>query len=84
MKNLHPLVQLGIILGGSFLVAVAISMTTLSHLRSDVVSVTGSAKMEVTSDQASGQRKSLVLCMRVISKMAMHRSPKMRPRLEHF
>lgn len=52
MKHLHPLVQLGIILGGSFLVAILISMATLTRLRADVVSVTGSAKMEVISDQA--------------------------------
>ncbi len=52
--KLHPLALLGIILGGSFIVAVGISMATLFRLRSagDVVSVTGSAKMEVTSDQA--------------------------------
>lgn len=54
IKDLHPLVTLGIILGASFLVAVLISMLTLFRLRSasDVVSVTGSAKMEVTADQA--------------------------------
>lgn len=53
-KKLHPLVVLGMILGGSFLMAVAISMGTLFRLRSlnDVVSVTGSAKMEVTADQS--------------------------------
>jgi len=52
-KNLHPLVTLGILLGASFLVAVLISMATLFRLRSasDVVSVTGSAKMEVVADQ---------------------------------
>lgn len=50
----HPLVTLGIILGGSFLVAVLIAMGTVFRLRglNDTVSVTGSAKMEVTSDQA--------------------------------
>jgi hypothetical protein len=54
MHNQHPLVQLGILLGGSFLVAVIISMGVLFRIRAsnDVVSVTGSAKMEVTSDQA--------------------------------
>ncbi len=52
MKKLHPLISLGIILGGAFLVAVIISMMTLTSLRADVVSVTGSAKMEVTADQA--------------------------------
>lgn len=53
MKNQHPLVQLGIILGGSFLIAVVIASITLVNLRSgnDSVSVTGSAKMEATSDQ---------------------------------
>ncbi len=51
---LHPLIVLGIVLGASFIVAVGIGMATVSHMRSlnDVVSVTGSAKMEVTSDQA--------------------------------
>lgn len=54
MKQLHPLVTLGIVLGGSFLVAVGIGMITIFQLRSlnDVVSVTGSAKLEVTADQA--------------------------------
>jgi len=54
MHKLHPLIILGIVLGGSFLVAVLISMGTLFRLRSlnDVVAVTGSAKMEVTADQA--------------------------------
>ncbi|MBP6904889.1 MAG: SIMPL domain-containing protein [Candidatus Pacebacteria bacterium] len=53
-KKVHPLVMLGIILGGSFVVAVAIGMVTLFRLRSlsDVVAVTGSAKIEVTADQA--------------------------------
>lgn len=53
-KKLHPLVTLGIILGASFIVAVGISMMTIFRLRSfnDVVAVTGSAKMEVTADQA--------------------------------
>lgn len=52
-RNQHPLVQLGIILGASFLIAVLISMGTIFRLRSynDIVSVTGSAKIEVTSDQ---------------------------------
>jgi uncharacterized protein len=53
-KNTHPLVGLGIILGGAFLVATILGMGTLFRIRaqSDVVSVTGSAKMQVTSDQA--------------------------------
>lgn len=53
-KKMHPLVLLGIILGGSFIVAVGISMATLFRLRAagDIVAVTGSAKMAVTSDQA--------------------------------
>ena len=50
----HPLVVLGFILGGSFLIASLIGAVTVFRLRSlnDVVSVTGSAKMAVTSDQA--------------------------------
>ena len=51
----HPLVLLGIILGGSFLVAALIIGAGKAFSRaplSDVVSVTGSAKMEVTADQA--------------------------------
>jgi hypothetical protein len=49
----HPLVILGFILGGSFLVASLVGAFTVFRLRSlnDVVSVTGSAKMEVTADQ---------------------------------
>lgn len=54
LRNQHPLVQLGIILGASFLIAVLLSMATIVRLRSynDIVAVTGSAKIEVTSDQA--------------------------------
>jgi hypothetical protein len=54
MKEQHPLVKLGFILGGSFLIAVILAAVTVFQLRSlnDIVSVTGSAKMEVTSDQA--------------------------------
>lgn len=54
MNQTHPLVGLGIILGASFLVATIIGMGTVMRIRaqSDVVSVTGSAKMQVTSDQA--------------------------------
>ncbi len=55
MKHqLHPLVLLGIILGASFLVATVVGATTVFRLRSlnDTVSVTGSAKVEVTADQA--------------------------------
>ncbi len=50
----NPLVTLGLILGGSFLIAVLIAMGTVFRLRglNDTVAVTGSAKMEVTSDQA--------------------------------
>ena len=50
----HPLVTLGLILGGSFLVAVVLGAVTVFQIRaqSDVVSVTGSAKIAVTSDQA--------------------------------
>lgn len=53
-NKVHPLVTLGIILGASFVVAVGIGMITLFRLRSlsDVVAVTGSAKIEVTADQA--------------------------------
>lgn len=49
----HPLVILGLILGGSFLVAALIGAVTVFRLRSlnDIVSVTGSAKMEVVADQ---------------------------------
>lgn len=50
----HPLVTLGLILGGSFLIAVVLGAVTVFQIRaqSDVVSVTGSAKIAVTSDQA--------------------------------
>ena len=50
----HPLIILGLILGGSFIVASLVGAVTVFRLRSlsDVVSVTGSAKMPVTSDQA--------------------------------
>ncbi len=53
-KKLHPLVWLGIVLGGSFLIATIFGMGTVMRIRaqSDIVSVTGSAKMQVTSDQA--------------------------------
>lgn len=50
----HPLVTLGLILGGSFLIAVVLGAVTVFQIRaqSDIVSVTGSAKIAVTSDQA--------------------------------
>lgn len=50
----HPIVLLGIILGGSFLVATLLGAFTIFRIRaqSDVISTTGSAKVEVTSDQA--------------------------------
>ncbi len=50
----HPLVTLGLILGGSFLIAVVLGAVTVFQIRgqSDVVAVTGSAKIAVTSDQA--------------------------------
>ncbi len=53
-QKFHPLVLLGIILGGSFLIATVVGAMTVFRLRSlnDTVSVTGSAKMEVTADQA--------------------------------
>ncbi len=53
-QKLHPLVWLGIVLGGSFLVATLLGAFTVFRIRaqSDIVSVTGSAKMQVTSDQA--------------------------------
>ena len=53
-QKLHPLVWLGIVLGGSFLIATLLGAFTLFRIRAqgDVVSVTGSAKMQVTSDQA--------------------------------
>jgi len=49
----HPLVTLGLILGGSFLVAVILGAITVFQIRGqgDLVSVTGSAKIQVTSDQ---------------------------------
>lgn len=54
LEEQHPLVKLGLILGGSFLIAVILSAVTVFQIRAlnDTVSVTGSAKMEVTSDQA--------------------------------
>ncbi len=54
MENQHPLVKLGFILGGSFLIAVVLAAVTVFQLRSfnDTVSVTGSAKIAVASDQA--------------------------------
>lgn len=54
LHKTHPIVGLGIILGGAFLVATVLIMGTLFRIRaqSDIVSVTGSAKMQVTSDQA--------------------------------
>ncbi len=54
MEKQHPLVTLGFILGGSFLIAVILGAVTVFQVRSlsDTVSVTGSAKMEVASDQA--------------------------------
>lgn len=53
-KTYHPLVWLGIILGASFLVATLIGAVTIFRIRglSDTVAVTGSAKIEVTADQA--------------------------------
>ncbi|MDB5254848.1 MAG: hypothetical protein JWL92_224 [Candidatus Nomurabacteria bacterium] len=54
MEKQHPLVTLGFILGGSFLIAVVLGAVTIFQIRAlnDTVSVTGSAKMEVASDQA--------------------------------
>lgn len=53
-QQLHPLILLGIILGGSFLIATLVGSMTVFRLRSlnDTVSVTGSAKVDVTADQA--------------------------------
>ncbi len=53
-RHPHPLIGLGIILGASFLIATVVGMATLLRIRaqSDIVSVTGSAKIQVTSDQA--------------------------------
>lgn len=50
----HPIVLLGIILGGSFLVATLLGAFTIFRIRAqgDIISTTGSAKIEVTSDQA--------------------------------
>lgn len=52
--NKQPLVILGWILGGAFIVAAIIGAITVYRIRAlnDVISVTGSAKMDVTSDQA--------------------------------
>lgn len=55
MEQKHsPLVILGFILGGSFIVASLVGAFTVFRLRSlsDVISVTGSSKMAVTADQA--------------------------------
>ncbi len=54
IEQKHPLVILGWILGGSFLLAALIGALTVYRIRAlaDVVSVTGSAKVDVTSDQA--------------------------------
>ena len=53
MQKLHPLVQLGILLGTACVLAALIGAFTIFRLRaqSDLVSVTGSAKVEVVSDQ---------------------------------
>lgn len=53
-RNTNPLVGLGIILGASFLLAAILGMGTIFRIRaqSDLATVTGSAKMQVTSDQA--------------------------------
>ncbi len=54
MNNIksHPIVWLGIILGGSFLVATLMGAFTVFKIRAqnDIVTVTGSAKVEVVSD----------------------------------
>lgn len=56
MNNIksHPIVWLGIILGGSFLVATLMGTFTVFKIRAqnDIVTVTGSAKVEVVSDLA--------------------------------
>ena len=54
LNKYHPLAQLGIIIGASFLIAALFGVITVFRIRavSDSVSVTGSAKMQVTSDQA--------------------------------
>ena len=54
LEEQHPLVKLGFILGGSFLIAVVLAAVTVFQVQAsnDTVAVTGSAKMEVTSDQA--------------------------------
>lgn len=56
MNNIksHPIVWLGIILGGSFLVATLMGAFTVFKIRAqnDIVTVTGSAKVEVVSDLA--------------------------------
>lgn len=53
-QKYNPLVLLGLILGGSFIIASLVGAVTIFRLRSlsDVVSVTGSAKMAVVADQA--------------------------------
>jgi hypothetical protein len=49
----HPLIILGAILGGSFIIASLVGAGTVFRLRSlnDTVAVTGSAKVEVVADQ---------------------------------
>ncbi len=54
MKQLHPLVILGTIIGSSLIIVAVIGSITVFKIRAaaDVISVTGSAKMQVTSDTA--------------------------------
>lgn len=53
-RAMHPLVSLGLILGASLIIGIVIVGGILFKIKGsgDVVSVTGSAKIQVTSDQA--------------------------------
>jgi len=54
IKKIHPIVGLGIIIGSSFLIVGIIAAATVFRVRAlnDTISVTGSAKMQVTSDES--------------------------------
>ncbi len=53
-RDYHPLVQLGFLIGASLVLAAIIGAFTVYRIRAlaDVVSVTGSAKIDVVADQA--------------------------------
>ena len=54
MEQRHPLIIMGLILGASLVLSVMLGALTVFRIRAqnDIVSVTGSAKMEVTADQS--------------------------------